>query len=78
MAICLSNLTQRDYKEDGSSTNFYDRVLLLPSWFTSEGARLENQVAHACGIKVSEFANDFDEFMLVYKKLTKTVNKHGE
>ena len=78
MAICLSNLTQRDYKEDGSSTNFYDRVLLLPSWFTSEGARLENQVAHACGIKVSEFANDFDEFMLVYKKLTKTVNNYGK
>lgn len=78
MAICLSNLTQRDYEEDGTSTNFYDRVLLLPGWFTSEGARLENQVAHACGIKVSEFADDFDEFMLVYKKLIGVVNNHGE
>lgn len=78
MAICLSNLTQRDYEEDGTSTNFYDRVLLLPGWFTSEGARLENQVAHACGIKVSEFADDFDEFMLVYKKLIGVVNNYGK
>lgn len=78
MAICLSNLTQRDYGENGTSTNFYDRVLLLPGWFTSEGARLENQVAHACGIKVSEFADDFDEFMLVYKKLIGVVNNYGK
>lgn len=78
MAICLSNLTQRDYEEDGTSTNFYDRVLLLPGWFASEGARLENQVAHACGIKVSEFADDLDEFMPIYKKLIGVVNNHGE
>ena len=52
MLECLHELTRRD--EDGNA--YYDAVIQLPGWEASEGARMEESVAKACGIPVIDLS----------------------
>lgn len=47
MARCVHELTRLQYE-----CSHYDMLVSLPGWEQSEGARLERDVALACGIEV--------------------------
>lgn len=57
MLECLHELTRRD--EDGNA--YYDAVIQLPGWEESEGARMEESVAKACGIPVIDLSRMLTE-----------------
>lgn len=40
------------YSDDGNNTPHWDMLLLLPGWEDSRGARVERDVAAACGIEL--------------------------
>lgn len=51
MLLCINELTERTQKPGiRHPVPWFDGVALLPGWEQSEGARLERQVAEACGI----------------------------
>lgn len=55
MRECIHELTKRDYSvKDGGLVRkpWYDLVVMLDGWKNSAGARLEREVAEACGIYV--------------------------
>lgn len=54
MSHCLSEITG------------YDTVVMLPEWESSDGARLEHDVALACGIHVVNFTNNKIIYGLYY------------
>lgn len=62
MHRCLSEITN------------YDTVVMLPGWNTSRGARLECDVALACGMHIVDFAGDKITYAL-YDALKKTLEK---
>lgn len=62
MTQCLSEITN------------YDTIVMLPGWNVSRGARLERDVALACGIRVV----DLDENKIIYclyRAFTETLEK---
>ncbi len=62
MKHCLSEITG------------YDTVVMLPEWESSSGARLEHDVAIACGIHVVDFTNNKIIYGLYYA-LKETLEK---
>lgn len=42
------------YSDDGNNRSHWDCVLMLQCWIRSEGARVERDVAIACGVDVVE------------------------
>ncbi|ACV50993.1 hypothetical protein Apar_0563 [Lancefieldella parvula DSM 20469] len=62
MKHCLSEITG------------YDTVVMLPEWEASDGARLEHDVALACGIHVVDFTNNKIIYGLYYA-LKETLEK---
>lgn len=52
MLMSISVLTGMGYDLDGKMWRMYEGLAALPGWMNSEGARLEKQVAEACGIPV--------------------------
>ena len=62
MHRCLSEITN------------YDTVVMLPGWNTSRGARLECDVALACGMDVVDFGGNKIIYAL-YDALKKTLEK---
>ena len=62
MAQCLSEITN------------YDTVVLLPGWNASRGARLESDVALACGIHVVNLSENKITYGL-YNSLKETLEK---
>lgn len=62
MHRCLSEITN------------YDTVVMLPGWNTSRGARLECDVALACGMQIVDFSGNKITYAL-YDALKKTLEK---
>lgn len=62
MHRCLSEITN------------YDTVVMLPGWNTSRGARLECDVALACGMHIVDFGGNKIIYAL-YDALKKTLEK---
>ena len=62
MHRCLSEITN------------YDIVVMLPGWNTSRGARLECDVALACGMQIVDFSGNKITYAL-YDALKKTLEK---
>lgn len=62
MHRCLSEITN------------YDTVVMLPGWNTSRGARLECDVALACGMQIVDFNGNKITYAL-YDALKKTLEK---
>lgn len=62
MTQCLSEITN------------YDTIVMLPGWNTSCGAKLERDVALACGMRVVKLGNDKIIYYL-YSALAKTLGK---
>ena len=44
----------------GWMVNYADAVVVLPGWIASSGAKIEYEVAHACGIEVVALADLVD------------------
>lgn len=62
MAQCLSEITN------------YDTIVMLPGWNVSRGARLERDVALACGMRVFELSENKIIYGL-YSSLKETLEK---
>lgn len=62
MAQCLSEITN------------YDTIVMLPGWNVSRGARLERDVALACGMRVLEL-NENKIIYGLYSSLKETLEK---
>lgn len=62
MAQCLSEITN------------YDTIVMLPGWNVSRGARLERDVALACGMRVFEL-NENKIIYGLYSSLKETIEK---
>lgn len=62
MTQCLSEITN------------YDTIVMLPGWNTSCGAKLERDVALACGMRVIKLGNDKVIYYL-YSALVQTLGK---
>lgn len=62
MAQCLSEITN------------YDTIVMLPGWNVSRGARLERDVALACGMRVLEL-NENKIIYVLYSSLKETLEK---
>lgn len=64
MLECLSVLTSfntiiNSRTQDAIVTPYFDYVLMLPDWKDSTGARMEYDVANACGIPVLFYSDHF-------------------
>lgn len=58
MLVCLQRLTGLNFDfQYHRAEPYYDGVALLDGWEQSEGARLEKQVAEACGIECRPLAD---------------------
>ena len=55
MAFSLRELGSSNDSDDQAGPNYYNLVVLLNDWDTSEGARLEYQVARSIGISTVLF-----------------------
>ena len=62
MHRCLSEITE------------YDTVVMLPGWNVSRGARLERDVALACGMRVVDFGEN-KVIYAIYDALKKTLER---
>ncbi len=62
MHRCLSEITN------------YDTIVMLPGWNISRGARLERDVALACGMRVVDFGENKIIYVL-YNSLKETLEK---
>ena len=62
MAQCLTEITN------------YDTIVMLPGWNVSRGARLERDVALACGMRVLELSENKIIYGL-YSSLKETLEK---
>ena len=57
MLDSINTLTRHVQTIDGPFRALYDVVVLLPGWSQSAGARLEYEVARACGIRTLDLAD---------------------
>lgn len=55
MLTCIQYLTYFEYQQ-GRRERYFDLLVSLPGWETSDGARMERMVAEACGIPCAELA----------------------